>query len=557
MPSSMNWVDGIGGGTPISAANLNKLAVVADIPTAGTATGDALRAAFDARYTPPTSLKTFYIAPSTGSDSNIGTTPAQAFATLAAAKTAAAGAAARYILVGTLTVSAADGSGNGFTLDQQGSVLEGLGAGMSIIKIATTATWGVAAAAALCTVRGIQVQTIAGGAVTYGMGVTTANKTSGTAESCTFRDCYVQVTAGTMTNGYAVGADTTGGSIDIAETLFENCQSRGVVSNAGFLIGNGTSANILNTTLRDCTAVHGAYGVYADHSNVIWSGAFGVNSTTDIYLNSVASGPYTFKGVRSEGSARLLQSVSTSNTLILSLEDILWSADSINADGKWILHGLGGSLRMGNVKCYASGSATPVISLTTPGWLTVNANGIQTSQPLSGVFSFSGSQILINNSGYVQLSSTGSDLPVAASGAGSYPSVTKANPAAPTGTVSTTAVMMGLAVAFTPQTTGKVLIILAGQAGSSSGPNTLTIHGQYGTGTAPANGAASTGTGFANGYTLRPAIASGGVIEPFTLIDKVTLTPGTTYWFDLSVLSGSAAATANVGNLTLILEEVN
>lgn len=46
MPSSMNWADGSNGGTPLSAANLNKLAVVADIPSAGTPTGDALRATF-------------------------------------------------------------------------------------------------------------------------------------------------------------------------------------------------------------------------------------------------------------------------------------------------------------------------------------------------------------------------------------------------------------------------------------------------------------------------------------------------------------------------------
>lgn len=45
----MNFVDGPSGGTPLTAANLNKLAVVADIGTAGTDTGDALRAALVSR----------------------------------------------------------------------------------------------------------------------------------------------------------------------------------------------------------------------------------------------------------------------------------------------------------------------------------------------------------------------------------------------------------------------------------------------------------------------------------------------------------------------------
>ncbi|MGZ4617195.1 MAG: hypothetical protein ACXV3F_00395 [Frankiaceae bacterium] len=45
----MNWADGSGGGTPLSAANLNKLAVVADAATSGTPTGDAFRAAYGRR----------------------------------------------------------------------------------------------------------------------------------------------------------------------------------------------------------------------------------------------------------------------------------------------------------------------------------------------------------------------------------------------------------------------------------------------------------------------------------------------------------------------------
>jgi hypothetical protein len=44
VPSSLNWTDGLGG-TPVSAANLSKLMVAADAATAGTPTGDALRAA--------------------------------------------------------------------------------------------------------------------------------------------------------------------------------------------------------------------------------------------------------------------------------------------------------------------------------------------------------------------------------------------------------------------------------------------------------------------------------------------------------------------------------
>lgn len=52
MTSSFNWVDGSAGGTPLTAANLNKMMVAGDVGRAGTPTGDALRAAIGGYYTP-------------------------------------------------------------------------------------------------------------------------------------------------------------------------------------------------------------------------------------------------------------------------------------------------------------------------------------------------------------------------------------------------------------------------------------------------------------------------------------------------------------------------
>lgn len=46
MPASFTWQDGPTGGTPMSAANFNKFALVGDIGVAGTPTGDALNAAY-------------------------------------------------------------------------------------------------------------------------------------------------------------------------------------------------------------------------------------------------------------------------------------------------------------------------------------------------------------------------------------------------------------------------------------------------------------------------------------------------------------------------------
>lgn len=52
MPASFTWQDGASGGTSMSAANFNKLAVVADLGVAGTPTGDAAKAAYAAAGMP-------------------------------------------------------------------------------------------------------------------------------------------------------------------------------------------------------------------------------------------------------------------------------------------------------------------------------------------------------------------------------------------------------------------------------------------------------------------------------------------------------------------------
>jgi len=55
-------------------------------------------------------------------------------------------------------------------------------------------------------------------------------------------------------------------------------------------------------------------------------------------------------------------------------------------------------------------------------------------------------------------------------------------------------VMMGLAISFTPLYSGRVKIIIAGEASNNTAGDGFLIYAAYGTGAAPANGAAATGT---------------------------------------------------------------
>lgn len=115
--------------------------------------------------------------------------------------------------------------------------------------------------------------------------------------------------------------------------------------------------------------------------------------------------------------------------------------------------------------------------------------------------------------------------------------------AAPTQTSSTTGVMMGLAASITPTVSGRVKIVVTGNIRNSILASGANVQLRYGTGSAPANAAALTGTvlGSLNKFTAPVA----AVKIPFALCFIVTgLTVGTAYWVDVglaAVTSGNAS----------------
>ena len=98
-------------------------------------------------------------------------------------------------------------------------------------------------------------------------------------------------------------------------------------------------------------------------------------------------------------------------------------------------------------------------------------------------------------------------------------------------------------------------IVTSNAHGANDG---ITWQLHYGTGTAPSNGAGSTGStlGSFQTYTLASAAtAAGDVNAPFSKTFAVKgLTVGTTYWFDLSAAYVTAANFA-FSNLDVVLEE--
>ena len=160
------------------------------------------------------------------------------------------------------------------------------------------------------------------------------------------------------------------------------------------------------------------------------------------------------------------------------------------------------------------------------------------------------------------MDATGTDKKLAVSDLTTYvrgiTASAQAYPANPAATASLTLVMMGMGSSckITPSSSGKVLLTLTGYAGTNTAVATLSLGGRFGTGTAPVNGAAVSGTrfGMASDASFRSTAAA--FFIPFTLTDLLTLTPGTAYWFDIALQTAVGADTAQLFTLSYTALEI-
>lgn len=132
------------------------------------------------------------------------------------------------------------------------------------------------------------------------------------------------------------------------------------------------------------------------------------------------------------------------------------------------------------------------------------------------------------------------------------PQVAGALVASPTGTTSTTGVMMGLSNLqagniITPQVTGRVCIMISGVIAQSATADGAKWAIRTGTGTAPANGAALTGADAGGEESM--TFLTGVLKVPFCIVAYVTgAALGTALWIDLRL----AAVTAGTATMTQV-----
>jgi hypothetical protein len=157
------------------------------------------------------------------------------------------------------------------------------------------------------------------------MGDLTVRTTSGTltyivhytattsAEEASFERMLIGAGGGAYANGMAVGADT---SVDVAEITLFHVRVENGATNAGFIAGNGTAANVLNCRAIDCTSIGHAIGVFMNACAIGWTGGtVEHNTVTDFKILNSSSAPVIISGTRgADGASKRFLDVAGGNT---------------------------------------------------------------------------------------------------------------------------------------------------------------------------------------------------------------------------------------------------
>lgn len=120
------------------------------------------------------------------------------------------------------------------------------------------------------------------------------------------------------------------------------------------------------------------------------------------------------------------------------------------------------------------------------------------------------------------------------------------------GTTSTSVVMLGVGTTckLTPVYSSRLTVTFAGNIANGTASDAGDLGLYQGSGTAPSNGAAVTGTLRSNTVAFGGGAGNSGVNFPFSVTSVITgLTPSTAYWFDIGFAS-IVGGTTTIGGLS-------
>jgi hypothetical protein len=280
----------------------------------------------------------------------------------------------------------------------------------------------------------------------------------------------------------------------------------------------------------------GAFWFYVKQNGDLGGGQLlaGYQSTYSLALNGGST--YTALNAASGATGILVSPNNNGSNASLRLSNTSTQAMIAATDPTGIASYI---LQLGGSETHLQVGGTDALALT--------ASGITLSDPGN-----SNATALSTASGNTTLGESGKSVTLVAPKIGSAKvpatNASQKNVSAPSGTTSTTGVMMGLAGAITPATTGNILIIISGDIASDTSGDGAKVQLRYGTGSAPTNAAALTGT--TCGGLVQDSDASGdGAKVPFSVQCIATdLSTGTAYWLDveLAAVTGGTAAIADI-----------
>jgi hypothetical protein len=126
--------------------------------------------------------------------------------------------------------------------------------------------------------------------------------------------------------------------------------------------------------------------------------------------------------------------------------------------------------------------------------------------------------------------------------------------AAPAATASLTPVMMACGGSIAPVLSTRIEVTISGQVQNSTAADGATVQLRYGTGTAPLNGAAVTGTQAGIAQTITSVTAGqGGGFSITAIISGLTV--GQAVWLD-AALQAVTGGSASISGVTICAEEI-
>jgi len=224
---------------------------------------------------------------------------------------------------------------------------------------------------------------------------------------CTRNAIYDVNIDGHYTIGVRIGRATDPGQCD--HMLLQNVECTGASITAGrigYYIGTGVYGNCLNHVVQHVLAAFHDTHVYIDATNVEMTGVYCSMANTDFF---VSASQFHVSGVRSEGSERFFVTAGPAGYgANLSVENVLWPAQELHADGQWIIGRLSGVLSLRNVTLYdAPDGVTPVIRGDPGVGLLLDIDGlVSTSTAANAVSATAKVQVSLRN--YAQIGAGGS-----------------------------------------------------------------------------------------------------------------------------------------------------